>query len=103
MSLPSLNDGKDRSVYWKCQAPSSVDGRASYGTSSSGISGPANSRRHGAAITRAHRADRLTRALSVAIPVLAYICRYSFEMRTNARRAFSVETQLDRSQMLGKL
>ena len=42
---------------------------------SSGIGRPANSRRHGMAINRAHRADRLTRALSVAMPVFAYICR----------------------------
>jgi hypothetical protein len=36
---------------------------------------PANSRRHGIAIRRAHCADRLTLALSVAIPVFAYIWR----------------------------
>jgi hypothetical protein len=42
---------------------------------SSGIGCPAKSRRHGIAISRAHRAERLTRALSVAIPVFAYIWR----------------------------
>ena len=41
----------------------------------SGMGRPAKRRRHGFAINRAHWADRLTRALSVAIPVLAYICR----------------------------
>src|SRR5688572_9969340 len=42
---------------------------------SSGIGRPAKSRRHGIAISRAQRAERLTRALSVAIPVFAYIWR----------------------------
>jgi len=37
-----------------------------------------NRRLQGLAIRRAHRVARLTRALSVAIPVFAYICRYSF-------------------------
>jgi hypothetical protein len=36
---------------------------------------PAKSGRHARAIQRAHRDERLTRALSVAMPVLAYICR----------------------------
>src|SRR5215813_9322321 len=44
------------------------------GSSSSGIGGPAKSLRHGRAINLAHRAERLTRALAVAIPVFAYIC-----------------------------
>lgn len=34
---------------------------------------PANKRRHGRAIRRAQRFARLTRALSVAMPVFAYI------------------------------
>ena len=34
-----------------------------------------NSRRHGRAMSRAHRLARFTRALSVAMPVFAYICR----------------------------
>ena len=46
-----------------------------------------NRYRHGLAIRRAHRFARLTRALSVAIPVFAYICRYNFEINTNASRA----------------
>jgi hypothetical protein len=41
----------------------------------SGIGRPAKSLRHGIAISLAHRAERLTRALSVAIPVFAYIWR----------------------------
>jgi hypothetical protein len=46
---------------------------------------------------------RLTRALSVAIPVFAYICRYSFEINTNARRERSVGVQRERAQILGRL
>ena len=64
---------------------------------------PVNSRRVGFAIHRAHCAERPTRALSVAMPVFAYIWRYSFEMSTNARRDFSDSTQCARSQMFGKL
>src|SRR5207247_4738422 len=45
------------------------------GTWRSGIGVAANSRWHGLAISRAQVADRLMRALSVAMPVLAYICR----------------------------
>ena len=41
----------------------------------SGIGGAANSRRVGGASRRAHRSARETRALSVEIPVFAYICR----------------------------
>ncbi len=49
---------------------------ASYaGTCRSGIGDAENRRRQGAAMIRAQRADRLTRALSVAMPVLAYIWR----------------------------
>jgi hypothetical protein len=52
------------------------DSRAwSAGTCRSGIGRPANRRRHGTAIHRARRAERLTRALSVAMPVFAYIWR----------------------------
>ena len=40
-----------------------------------------------------------TRALSVAIPVFAYICRYSFEIKTNASRARRVGVQRDRAQI----
>ena len=54
---------------------------------------PANSHRQGIAINRAHCADRFTRALSVAMPVLAYIWRYSFDSITKARRPRSEFTQ----------
>ena len=46
---------------------------AQAGTSRFGIGDPANSLRQGLAIHRAHRVDRSTRALSVAMPVFAYI------------------------------
>ena len=46
---------------------------------------------------RAHRADCCTRALSVAIPVFAYICRYSFEINTNAIRARTDSTTRERT------
>lgn len=49
--------------------------RAGTGTCRSGSGRPANSRRHGMAISLAHCADRFTRALSVAMPVFAYIWR----------------------------
>ena len=62
-----------------------------------------NSRRHGLAISRAHRLARLTRALSVAMPVFAYICRYSVEIKTNARRARSVDVHRDRLQIQRRL
>ena len=42
---------------------------------SDGIGCATNSRRQGLAMRRAHRFARFTRALSVAMPVLAYICR----------------------------
>ena len=67
------------------------------------MGGAAKSRRHGAAMIRAQRAERLTRALSVAIPVFAYIWRYSFEIMTNAIRDFSDFTHFERSQMFGRL
>jgi hypothetical protein len=40
-----------------------------------GIGRAANNMRHGFAIQRAQRTERVTRALSIAIPVFAYICR----------------------------
>lgn len=45
------------------------------GTCNPGIGGPANRRRHDFASQRAHRADHASRALSVAIPVSAYMRR----------------------------
>jgi hypothetical protein len=47
---------------------------------------PANSRRQGFANQRAHRAAEDLRALSVAIPVSAYMCRYIREINMNAKR-----------------
>ena len=73
------------------------------GTWRSGIGAAEKNRRQGAAIMRAHRADRFTRALSVAIPVFAYIWRYSFEIITNATRAFIDLTHFERSQIFGRL
>jgi len=49
------------------------------------------------------RVDRATRALSVAMPVFAYIWRYSFEIRTKASRAFRDRTHLARAQIFLKL
>jgi hypothetical protein len=57
------------------------------GARSSGIGLAWNSFWQAFAIHRAHEFARFRRALSVAIPVFAYICRYSFETNTNANRA----------------
>ena len=46
----------------------------SAGIANSGMGRAAKRRRHGRANQRAHCTDRETRALSVAMPVLAYIC-----------------------------
>src|SRR5437867_3632951 len=73
------------------------------GTSRSGMGGAANRRTNGLAIHRAQCAERLMRALSVAIPVFAYIWRYSFETSTNATRALIDSTQLERFQMFCQL
>ena len=55
--------------------------------------------RQGRAIQRAHALALLLRALSVAMPVLAYICRYSFEIRMNASRDRRVCAQRERFQI----
>ena len=60
-------------------------------------------RRQGLASNRAQELDLLRRALSVEIPVPAYICRYSLEMKTNASRDLKFGVQLDRFQMDLKL
>ena len=60
-------------------------------------------RRQGLASNRAQELDLLRRALSVEIPVPAYICRYSLEMKTNASRDLKLGVQLDRFQMDLKL
>jgi hypothetical protein len=54
---------------------------------------------HSTAIQRAQRLAFFRRALSVAIPVFAYICRYSFEMNTKASRERSDFTQSARLQI----
>jgi hypothetical protein len=65
----------------------------------SGIGAAMNSRRAILASHRARRADFVTRALSVAMPVFAYICRYNFEMMRNAIRERSERTHLARCQI----
>ena len=42
-----------------------------------------NKRRHGLASHRAQRVERACLALSVAMPVLAYICRHRFPVAPN--------------------
>ena len=69
------------------------------GTCSSGIGLAENNNRQGFAIHRASRFAFFFRALSVEIPVFAYICRYSLEMKTNASQSFKFEAQLDRVQI----
>src|SRR5262245_25216014 len=64
-----------------------VTAGARRGSRSSGIGSDAKRCRANRASHRAQDADRWTRALSVAIPVFAYIWRYIFETITNARRA----------------
>ena len=56
------------------------------GTCSSGIGVAAKRRLSGMASQRAQAAARDTRALSVAMPVLPYIWRYSFDTSRNASR-----------------
>jgi hypothetical protein len=58
-----------------------------------------NKRRHGRAIHRAHRAERFVRALSVAMPVFAYIWRYNFEISMNASLDRSERRKFDRCQI----
>jgi hypothetical protein len=63
---------------------------------------PANNLAVGFAISRAQRCAFMARALSLAIPVFAYICRYSFEMSTKATRPLSFVTHRLRFQMAGR-
>ena len=72
---------------------------AAVGSTRFGIGAAMNSRRTALASQRARWADRATRALSVAIPVLAYICRYNLEINTKAMRARSDRTQVERFQI----
>src|SRR5713101_7892550 len=69
------------------------------GTSSSGISFASNSLRHGTASQRATRVALCRRALSVEMPVFAYIWRYNLETNRNASRPRSVGTHFDRPQI----
>ena len=64
---------------------------------------PAKRRRHGLASHRAHRPDHDTRALSVAIPVSAYIWRYILEISTKASRPRLDLMNLDRFQIEPRL
>ena len=69
------------------------------GSASSGIGAATKRRLATRASQRARRTERDTRALSVAIPVFAYICRYNFESNTKATRARSDRTHEDRAQI----
>ena len=62
--------GTSTSLLHRLRVPVYLTG---FGTCSSGIGGAANSLRVGGASRRAHFSARATRALSVAMPVLAYI------------------------------
>src|SRR5260370_28162233 len=68
------------------------------GISSSGIGLAMNRRRQGLASHRAQALALFLRALSVAMPVLAYICRYRLEMKMKASRALRLGVQRDRFQ-----
>jgi len=85
------------------EPPSEQAGHASEVLVNVGNGRATNKRRHGLAIRRAHRFARFTRALSVAIPVFAYICRYSFEINTKANRARSVGVHRERVQIRRRL
>ena len=73
------------------------------GTCNSGMGLPVNNRRVSLANRLAHELDRLRRALSVEMPVLAYICRYKREIRTNATRPLSDLIQFDLPQTAFRL
>ena len=70
-----LTRARRRGVCFLFNRASIAESRLSQRSWSSGIGRPAKSGRQALAIQRAQRAERLTRALSVAIPVFAYICR----------------------------
>ena len=82
-------------IYW---INGNNSGRSAFGRGicNSGIGRAWKSRRQGTASQRAQALARFLRALSVEMPVLAYICRYSFEIKTNARRARRLGVQRDR-------
>src|SRR5688500_9409430 len=77
-------------------------GAAAGGTSRWRIGAAVKKRRQAFAVRRATLTDRAWRAESVAIPVFAYIWRYSFEMSRKAMRALRDRTARDRRQMRGK-
>src|ERR1700733_14723607 len=66
---------------------------------SSGIGLAAKSLRHWRAVQRAQALDFFRRALSVGMPVPAYIWRESFDKNMKARRARRVGVQAERCQM----
>ena len=70
-----LTRARRRGVCFLFNRASIAESRIPQRSWSSGMGRPAKSGRQALAIQRAHRAERLTRALSVAIPVFAYICR----------------------------
>src|SRR5882724_5429882 len=78
---------------------SAAKANAHTGDCSSGIGFALKSFLHCAAVHRAQRFDFFLRALSVEIPVPAYICRYSFDRKTKATLAFSVGVHSDLCQI----
>jgi hypothetical protein len=79
------------------------EGLSEAGTSSSGIGFASNNLRHGTANQRATCVAFCLRALSVEMPVFAYIWRYNLEMNRNANRPRSVGTHFDRAQIFRRL
>ena len=77
--------------------------RLTFGTARSCLGFVRNSRKQGLASQRAQRFALWRRALSVAIPVFAYICRYSLEMKMKASRSRSLGAQRERCQIAEKL
>ena len=80
-------------------ADSNTGTRSHTGPANSGIGRAWNSFLHCFAVHYAHRLDFLRRALSVEIPVPAYICRYNFDRKMNPSRARRVGVQAERSQI----
>ena len=73
------------------------------GMSSSGIGFASNSLRHGTASQRAILVAFCLRALSVEMPVFAYIWRYNLETNRNASWSRNLGTHFDRSQISRRL
>jgi hypothetical protein len=101
---------RHRPAHPAAHCPPTRDQRRPMASSVVGVAGPGsgtwrcgiglvrNSRRVASPSQRAHRVDRATRALSVVIPVLAYICRFSRDTSTKATRALSDVTTRERPQ-----